>query len=445
MSYATTIAKEFSVREDYVENIIVLLDEGNTIPFIARYRKEQHGTMDDQLIRQIADKLEYLRNLDARREEVRGLIEAQGNLTEEIGAALDAAVTLAEIDDIYRPFRPKRKTRASVAREMGLEPLSQAILEKQNTNELPEELAAEFVDAEKGVETVEDAIAGAQDIIAEDVSDNAEVRKRVRNLVRMHGIVTSSATNEEEDGVYATYYNFTQPVGKLVGHRVLALNRGEKEGFLKVNVETDPLRPLNSIRSLYVEGTSPCATVVQAACEDAYTRLIYPSIEREIRAELTEAASEDAIKLFGVNLRQLLMAPPVKGKIAIGLDPGYRTGCKLAVVDRTGKVLDTSVIYITHGEAQEKRSAETLKEKISRWGVEVIAIGNGTASKETEMFCAKTLREIPKRYHIWLFPRQVLRYIPHQSLHQRKCPILTLHFVLQFQLQEDFRIPLQSL
>ncbi|MBQ7120092.1 MAG: RNA-binding transcriptional accessory protein [Oscillospiraceae bacterium] len=397
MSYATTIAKEFSVREDYVENIIVLLDEGNTIPFIARYRKEQHGTMDDQLIRQIADKLEYLRNLDARREEVRGLIEAQGNLTEEIGAALDAAVTLAEIDDIYRPFRPKRKTRASVAREKGLEPLSQAILEKQNTNELPEELAAEFVDAEKGVETVEDAIAGAQDIIAEDVSDNAEVRKRVRNLVRMHGIVTSSATNEEEDGVYATYYNFTQPVGKLVGHRVLALNRGEKEGFLKVNVETDPLRPLNSIRSLYVEGTSPCATVVQAACEDAYTRLIYPSIEREIRAELTEAASEDAIKLFGVNLRQLLMAPPVKGKIAIGLDPGYRTGCKLAVVDRTGKVLDTSVIYITHGEAQEKRSAETLKEKISRWGVEVIAIGNGTASKETEMFCAKTLREIPEK------------------------------------------------
>ncbi|MBE6911561.1 MAG: RNA-binding transcriptional accessory protein [Ruminococcaceae bacterium] len=397
MSYAATIAKEFSVREDYVENIIVLLDEGNTIPFIARYRKEQHGTMDDQLIRQIADKLEYLRNLDARREEVRGLIEAQGNLTEEIGAALDAAVTLAEIDDIYRPFRPKRKTRASVAREKGLEPLSQAILEKQNTNELPEELAAEFVDAEKGVETVEDAIAGAQDIIAEDVSDNAEVRKRVRNLVRMHGIVTSSATNEEEDGVYATYYNFTQPVGKLVGHRVLALNRGEKEGFLKVNVETDPLRPLNSIRSLYVEGTSPCATVVQAACEDAYTRLIYPSIEREIRAELTEAASEDAIKLFGVNLRQLLMAPPVKGKIAIGLDPGYRTGCKLAVVDRTGKVLDTSVIYITHGEAQEKRSAETLKEKISRWGVEVIAIGNGTASKETEMFCAKTLREIPEK------------------------------------------------
>ena len=397
MSYAAIIAKEFSVREDYVGNIIVLLDEGNTIPFIARYRKEQHGTMDDQLIRQIADKLEYLRNLDARREEVRGLIEAQGNLTEEIGAALDAAVTLAEIDDIYRPFRPKRKTRASVAREKGLEPLSQAILEKQNTNELPEELAAEFVDPEKGVEDVAAALAGAQDIIAEDVSDNAEVRKRVRNLVRMHGIVTSSATNEEEDGVYATYYNFTQPVGKLVGHRVLALNRGEKEGFLKVDVETDPVRPLNSIRSLYVEGTSPCAEVVGAACDDAYTRLIYPSIEREIRAELTEAAAEDAIKLFGVNLRQLLMAPPVKGKIAIGLDPGYRTGCKLAVVDRTGKVLDTSVIYITHGEAQEKRSAETLKEKISRWGVEVIAIGNGTASKETEMFCAKTLREIPEK------------------------------------------------
>ncbi|MBQ9985195.1 MAG: RNA-binding transcriptional accessory protein [Oscillospiraceae bacterium] len=399
MSYAAIIAEEFSVREEYVNNIIALLDEGNTIPFIARYRKEMHGTMDDQLIRQIADKLEYLRNLDARREEVRSLIDAQGNLTEEIGAALDAAATLAEIDDIYRPFRPKRKTRASVAREKGLEPLAEAIMQSQQTAEDPETMAAEYVDAEKGVEDVAAAIAGAQDIIAENVSDDAEVRKRVRNLVRFHGIVTSSAAKEEEEeeSVYATYYQFSQPVEKLVGHRVLALNRGEKEGFLKVSVDTDPTRPLNSIRSLYVQGTSACAAVVQAACEDAYTRLIYPSIEREIRAELTEAAAEDAIKLFGVNLRQLLMAPPVKGKIAIGLDPGYRTGCKLAVVDPTGKVLDTSVIYPTHGAAQESRSAEILKDKIKRWGVEVIAIGNGTASKETELFCAKVLREIPEK------------------------------------------------
>jgi len=398
MSYAAIIAKEFNVREDYVNNIIVLLDEGNTIPFIARYRKEQHGAMDDQLIRQIADKLEYLRNLDARREEVRKLIEAQGNLSEEVSAALDKAATLAEIDDIYRPFRPKRKTRASVAREKGLEPLAQSLLLSQKQGKSPADLAAPFVDAEKGVEDVEAALQGAKDIIAEEVSDNAEVRKRVRNLVRIHGTVTAQAAKEaEEDSVYATYFDFTQPVDKLAGHRVLALNRGEKEGVLKVALQADPSRPLNVIRSLYVQGSNACAVLVQEARDDAYDRLIYPSIEREIRAELTEKASEDAIRLFGVNLRQLLMAPPVKGKVAIGLDPGYRTGCKVAVVDQTGKVLDTAVIYPTHGEGQERRSAQTLKEKIVKWGVDIIAIGNGTASKETELFCAKVLREVPRK------------------------------------------------
>ena len=398
MSYAAIIAKEFSVREDYVQNIIALLDEGNTIPFIARYRKEQHGAMDDQLIRQIADKLEYLRNLDARREEVRKLIEAQGNLTDDISAALDKAATLAEIDDIYRPFRPKRKTRASVAREKGLEPLAQALLLNQKTGKAPTALAEAFVDAEKGVESAEDALQGARDIIAEEVSDNAEVRKRVRNLVRLHGsIAAQPAKDAPEDSVYATYFAFTQPVDKLQGHRVLALNRGEKEGILKVDIQTDPARPLNVIRSLYVQGSSACAAMVQEACDDAYDRLIFPSIEREIRSELTEKAGEDAIKLFGVNLRQLLMAPPVKGKVAIGLDPGYRTGCKVAVVDQTGKVLDTAVIYPTHGEGQEKRSAQTLKEKIVKWGADIIAIGNGTASKETELFCVKVLREVPRK------------------------------------------------
>ena len=398
MSYAAIIAKEFNVREDYVNNIIALLDEGNTIPFIARYRKEQHGAMDDQLIRQIADKLEYLRNLDARKEEVRKLIEGQGNLSEEVSAALNKAATLAEIDDIYRPFRPKRKTRASVAREKGLEPLAQALLLSQKQNKAPADLAAPFVDAEKGVEDVESALQGAKDIIAEEVSDNAEVRKRVRNLVRIHGTVTAQAAKEvEEDSVYATYFDFTQSVDKLAGHRVLALNRGEKEGVLKVALQADPSRPLNVIRSLYVQGSNACAALVQEACDDAYDRLIYPSIEREIRAELTEKASEDAIRLFGVNLRQLLMAPPVKGKAAIGLDPGYRTGCKVAVVDQTGKVLDTAVIYPTHGEGQERRSAQTLKEKIVKWGVDIIAIGNGTASKETELFCAKVLREVPRK------------------------------------------------
>ena len=398
MSYAAIIAKEFNVREDYVQNIIALLDEGNTIPFIARYRKEQHGAMDDQLIRQIADKLEYLRNLDARREEVRKLIEAQGNLTDEISAALDKAATLAEIDDIYRPFRPKRKTRASVAKEKGLEPLAQALLLNQKTGKAPAALAEAFVNAEKGVDTVEDALQGARDIIAEEVSDNAEVRKRVRNLVRIHGTIASQpAKDAPEDSVYATYFAFTQPVDKLQGHRVLALNRGEKEGILKVDIQADPARQLSVIRSLYVQGSSACAALVQEACDDAYDRLIFPSIEREIRAELTEKASEDAIKLFGVNLRQLLMAPPVKGKVAIGLDPGYRTGCKVAVVDQTGKVLDTAVIYPTHGEGQEKRSAQTLKEKIVKWGADIIAIGNGTASKETELFCTKVLREVPRK------------------------------------------------
>ncbi|MBQ2742238.1 MAG: RNA-binding transcriptional accessory protein, partial [Oscillospiraceae bacterium] len=259
MAYAQIIAEAFSVREDYVENIIALLDEGNTIPFIARYRKEMHGTMDDQTIRQIADRLEYLRNLDARREEVRGLIEAQGNLTEEISAALDKAETLSEIDDIYRPFRPKRKTRASVAREKGLEPLAEEIMASQTTSADPFEMAKQYIDAEKGVENEDAALAGASDIIAENVSDDAEVRKRVRNLVRFHGIVIAEAAKEGEDSVYATYYEFRQPVEKLAGHRVLALNRGEKEGFLKVSVETDPLRPLNSICSLYVQGTSACA------------------------------------------------------------------------------------------------------------------------------------------------------------------------------------------
>ena len=400
MSYAAIIAKEFNVREDYVANIIALLDEGNTIPFIARYRKEMHGAMDDQLIRQIVDKLEYLRNLDARREEVRKLIEAQGNLSEEVSAALDKAATLAEIDDIYRPFRPKRKTRASVAREKGLEPLAQALLLGQKLGKSPLELAQAFIDAEKGVEDAEAALQGAKDIIAEEVSDNAEVRKRVRNLVRIHGSIQSVRVKEDEEGensVYATYYDFTQPVDKLQGHRVLALNRGEKEGFLKVDLQADPSRPLNVIRSLYVQGSNACSVLVQEACEDAYSRLIYPSIEREIRAELTEKASEDAINLFGVNLRQLLMAPPVKGKVAIGLDPGYRTGCKVAVVDQTGKVLDTAVIYPTHGEGQEKRSAQTLKDKILKWGVDMIAIGNGTASKETELFCVKVLREVPRK------------------------------------------------
>ncbi len=392
MNYAKVIADAFSVKEEYVENIISLLDEGNTIPFIARYRKEMHGTMDDQKIREISDKLTYLRNLDARREEVRKLIEQQEQLTEEISASLDKAGTLAEVEDIYRPFRPKRKTRASVAKAKGLQPLADEILLGQKSNLVPLEMAAKYVDEEKGVETAEDALQGAKDIIAETVSDNAEVRKRVRNIVFLNAVLSSSAA-KDEPSVYDMYYEFSQPVSKIAGHRVLAVNRGEKEGFLKVNVELDDALPMNAINKLYVQGASPCAEAVKSACEDSYSRLIFPSIEREIRSELTDNACDAAIKLFGVNLRQLLLQPPVKGKVAIGLDPGYRTGCKLAVVDATGKVLDTAVIYPTHGEAQEKRSKQTLKSMIERYGVEIIAIGNGTASKETEMFTAETIKE----------------------------------------------------
>ena len=397
MNYPEVIAKQFDVKEEYVGNIITLLDEGNTIPFIARYRKEAHGAMDDQLIRQIADKLTYLRNLDSRREEVRGLITEQGNMTDEISAALDRASTLAEIDDIYRPFRPKRKTRASVAKEKGLEPLAKELLSGQNTNADPLALAAKYIDAEKGVETAEDALQGAKDIIAEDVSDNAEVRRRVRNLVMLGGRLDSKAADDKAESVYEQYYDFSQPVRDVAGHRVLAVNRGEKEGFLKVSVAVDDEKPLNSIRSLYVRGETPCAAAVAEACEDSYSRLIFPSIEREVRNELTDSASEGAIKLFGANLRQLLLQPPVKGKVAMGLDPGYRTGCKVAVVDGTGKVLDTSVVYLTHGEAQAEKSKRALKDLIKKHGVEIIAIGNGTASKETELFTANLLHELTNK------------------------------------------------
>ena len=396
MNYAKAIAEAFSAKEEYVANIIALLDEGNTIPFIARYRKEMHGTMDDQKIREISDKLTYLRNLDARREEVRNLIDQQENLTEEISKALDKAATLAEIEDIYRPFRPKRKTRASVAKAKGLQPLADEILLKQKSNLVPIEMAEKYVDAEKGVESAEAALQGAMDIIAETVSDNAEVRRRVRNIVFRNAVLSSSAA-KDESSVYDMYYEFSQPVCKIAGHRVLAVNRGEKEGFLKVSVDIDDALPLNAINNLYVQGNTLCGEVVRAACEDSYSRLIFPSIEREIRSDITDTACEAAIKLFGTNLRQLLLQPPVKGKVAIGIDPGYRTGCKLAVVDATGKVLDTSVIYPTHGDAQAARSKQVLKSMITRYGVQIIAIGNGTASKETEMFTAETLKEMQSK------------------------------------------------
>lgn len=393
MDYSKVLSQQFQIKEEFAQNIISLLDDGNTIPFIARYRKEMHGSMDDQLIREFSEKLEYLRNLDKRREEIRTLIDSQEKLTDEISLALEKAETLSELEDIYRPYRPKRKTRASVAKEKGLEPLAELIL-KQESKCDPLKSAEEYIDDEKGVATAEDALQGAMDIIAELVSDNAEIRKRVRNLTNMYGVISSTAVDAEKDSVYRQYYDYKEPVKKIADHRLLAVNRGEKEGFLKVSVEMDSEKPLNSINSVMISNPlCACADVVKAACEDAYTRLIFPSIEREIRNELTENACENSMKVFGLNLRQLLMQPPVKGKTVLGLDPGYRTGCKVAVVDGTGKVLDTAVIYPTHSEAKVKESKQKLLQLIKKHNVDIISIGNGTASKETEMFAADAIKE----------------------------------------------------
>ncbi|MGN0453445.1 MAG: Tex family protein [Ruminococcus sp.] len=391
MDYIARLSQEFSVKPEYAGNIISLLDEGNTIPFIARYRKEMHGSMDDQLIREVAQRLDYLRGFDQRAEEIAGQIEAQGKLTEEIKEALSKAQTMADLENIYRPFRPKRKTRASVAKEKGLEPLAEYILAQEDLKALPIQLAENYVDAEKGVQTPEDALQGALDIIAEICSDNAEIRKRLFNLVWLNGIVKSVAADKEAESVYTGYYDFAEAVSKISGHRVLAINRGEKENFLKVSVEISDEKPLAMIRKIMIKADCPCSDAVYTACEDAYSRLLFPSIEREVRAELTENADVAAIKLFGTNLHQLLMQPPVKDRVVIGLDPGYRTGCKVAVVDGTGRVLDTDVIYPTHSEAKVKESQQKLLKLIEKHGATVLSIGNGTASKETEIFASEVI------------------------------------------------------
>ena len=393
MNFAQELANQFSLQLWQTEKVIELIDEGNTIPFIARYRKEAHGSLDDQTLRGMAERLEYLRGLEKRREEVRGLIDAAGALTPEVAASLDAASTLAELDDIYRPFRPKRRTRASMAKEKGLEPLALLLLEqKPQVDPLAE--AAAYIDAEKGVESAEDALAGARDIIAESVSDDPSLRKRLRVVAMAQSDLVSKAAKPDEDSVYAQYYDFRQPVRQAAGHRILAVDRGEREGFLKVSIELDRARALSIVESVCVHGTSPSSQEVRTAAEDAYDRLIFPSLEREIRAALTEKADEDAIKVFRVNLRQLLMQPPVRGKVAIGLDPGYRTGCKVAVVDATGRVLDTGVIYPTHSQTKKDEAARTLRGLIEKHGAQVIAIGNGTASRETELFTADVLSSL---------------------------------------------------
>lgn len=398
MDIIQSLCNQFGLQRWQVENTVNLIDEGNTIPFIARYRKEAHGTLDDQVLRELAERLDYLRNLDKRREEVSSAIISQEKMTSEIEKALSEASTLAEIEDIYRPFRPKRRTRASIAKEKGLEPLANLIFEQNADSPTPFELAEEYVNAENGVETAQDAVAGAMDIIAENISDDADIRRYLRSLFTVSGVVQSRAANSEAESVYTMYYEYDEPVNKIAGHRVLAIDRGEKEGFLKVSVSVDPVKAHDLInKRILLNNGSKCTDTVRDAGADAYERLIFPSVERETRNALTDNAVAAALKVFYVNLRELLLQPPVKGKRALGLDPGYRTGCKVAAVDDTGKVLDTGVIYVTHSEEQKLKAKQTVKHLIEKHGIEIIAIGNGTASKETEIFTAELLKEIPRK------------------------------------------------
>ena len=387
------LARELGCAQAYVENIITLLDEGNTIPFIARYRKEQHGSMDDTTLRKLEDRLTYLRSLDQRRQEVKKAVDGQGKLTPELSAAIDAAATLAEVEDLYRPYKQKRRTRATAAREKGLEPLAQLLYAQERTCPRPEDAAADFIIPENGVETVADALQGANDIVAELLSDDAAIRKTLRGLLMRQGHLRSLAA-KEEDSVYRLYYDFDQSVAKLADHQILAINRGEKEGFLSVTVLLDRNAALPVLRRAAVKPGSAAMEFMKSACEDAYDRLIYPSLEREVRGALTERAAEGAIANFALNLKPLLMQPPVKGHVTMGLDPGYAHGCKVAVIDGTGKVLDTTVVYPTYGERQKKEAITRLSALIRKHRVEHLAIGNGTASRETEQMAVEMIRAL---------------------------------------------------
>ncbi len=394
MDIIKSLGTKLHLQDWQVENTVKLIDEGNTIPFIARYRKEAHGALDDQVIRELSESLEYLRNLEKRKEEVFSSIESQEKMTPEIAKAINDAQTLAEVEDIYRPFKPKRKTRASVAREKGLETLAAAIFAQEPNSLTPIEMAADYVDAEKGVESPQDALQGALDIIAEDISDSADIRRRLRTLFTAEGIVESKASKEDEQSVYTMYYDFTEPVNKIAGHRILAINRGEREEFLKVKILVDAVKASGIINGqILAPNHSPCTETVREAGRDSYDRLIFPSLEREVRSTLTENAATSAIKVFADNLRELLLQPPIKGLTVLGLDPGYRTGCKAAVVDQTGMVLDTGVLYLTHSDKQKEDAKLKVKAWIDKFGVKAIAIGNGTASKETEIFTAEVLKE----------------------------------------------------
>ena len=393
MDILKKLAEEFKLNAWQVENTVKLIDEGNTIPFISRYRKEATGELNDEILRDLNERLSYLRNMEERKADVKRIIEEQGKLTPELAAAIDKAEKLTEIEDLYRPYRPKRKTRATIAKAKGLEPLSVLIYSQMLSDEELEKRAEDFVSEENEVLSIEDALNGAMDIIAEQISDNAEHRKKIRDITFQTGVITSKATDPEAETVYEMYYDFSEGVSKIAPHRVLAMDRGEKEKVLNVSIIPDAEKIINYLKRKELDGGEH--TYFGAAVDDSYKRLIAPSIEREIRNELTENAQEQAIKIFKTNLHNLLMQPLIKDKVVIGLDPGYRTGCKVGVVDGTGKVLDTGVIYITHSEAQKKSAAEFIKNLIKKHDVDLISIGNGTASKETEIFTAELLKTIP--------------------------------------------------
>ena len=395
MDITALLCQEFHLKKQQCENVLKLIDDGNTIPFIARYRKEMTDSLDDQVLREIFERLQYLRGLDKRRTEIENALQEQGNLTEELSAKLSAASTLAELEDLYRPFRPKRRTRATIAKEKGLEPLALQLLMQNEKKKTAEEIAEAFVNPERGVETAEDALQGARDILAEQFSDDADARKKLRELAFRTGVLESKKA-KDEDSVYSMYYDFSQEVRSLPGHRILAVNRGEREEFLKVSIHMDEAASVGILERVFVREGSTTTQQVQAACLDAWERLIEPSLEREVRAELTDRAGTAAIQVFGKNLHQLLMAPPVKGKVTLGVDPGFRTGCKLAVVDENGKVLATGVGHFTlpGQEAAKARAKTEILAMCRKYGVTAIAIGNGTASREAEQFIAGLLPEL---------------------------------------------------
>ena len=395
MDITAILCQEFHLKKQQCENVLKLIDDGNTIPFIARYRKEMTDSLDDQVLREIFERLQYLRGLDKRRSEIESALQEQGNLTDELSAKLAAASALAELEDLYRPFRPKRRTRATIAKEKGLEPLALQLLMQNEKKKTPEQIAETFLQPDRGVETVEDALQGARDILAEQFSDDADARKRLRELAFRTGVLESKKA-KDEDSVYSMYYDFSQEVRNLPGHRILAVNRGEREEFLKVTVRMDEAASVGILERAFVREGSTTTQQVKAACQDAWERLIEPSLEREVRAELTDRAGTAAIQVFGKNLHQLLMAPPVKGKVTLGVDPGFRTGCKLAVVDENGKVLATGVGHFTlpGQEAAKARAKAEILAMCRKYGVTAIAIGNGTASREAEQFIAGLLPEL---------------------------------------------------